>query len=61
MCTRIADRPDGILDSADGRMGAAQAKWNRLTAEDLTCGCHAGRSNFVTLMSEQRIKPAGIL
>jgi hypothetical protein len=36
MCTRIADHPDGILDVADGHMRAAQAKWSRLTPEDLS-------------------------
>lgn len=36
MCTRIADHPDGILDLADGHMRAAQAKWSRLTPDDLS-------------------------
>ena len=36
MCNRIPDRPDGILDVAGGRMKAAQAKWSRLTADDLS-------------------------
>jgi|SoiMethySBSTD1v2_1073268.scaffolds.fasta_scaffold3840476_1 hypothetical protein len=36
MCTRITDQPDGILNLADGHMRAAQAKWGRLTPEDLS-------------------------
>ena len=36
MCTRIRDLADGILDIADGRMRAAQAKWSRLTCSDLS-------------------------
>jgi hypothetical protein len=36
MCGKIAGRADGILDVADGHMKAAQAKWSRLTGEDLS-------------------------
>jgi hypothetical protein len=36
MCNRIPDRPDGILNVADGHMKAAQAKWARLTEYDLS-------------------------
>ena len=36
MCNRIADRPDSILDVGDGHMRAAQAKWARLSGDDLS-------------------------
>jgi hypothetical protein len=35
-CNFTAHRADGILDVADGHMKAAQAKWSRLTGEDLS-------------------------
>jgi hypothetical protein len=35
MCTRTCDLADGILDVANGRMRAAQAKWSRLSSSDL--------------------------
>ena len=36
MCNRIADRPDSIFDVGDGHMRAAQAKWARLSGDDLS-------------------------
>jgi hypothetical protein len=36
MCMRIGDGPDVILDVADGHLGAAQARWSRLTPHDLS-------------------------
>ena len=35
MCS-IPDCPDSILDVGDGHMRAAQAKWGRLSQDDLT-------------------------
>ena len=36
MCNRIPDPPDSILDVGEGRMRAAQAKWARLSEDDLS-------------------------
>ena len=36
MCNRIADRRDSILDVGDCHMRAAQAKWARLSVDDLS-------------------------
>ena len=36
MCNRSQTAPDSILDVGDGHMRAAQAKWGRLSEDDLS-------------------------